>query len=165
MFYGNMLIWILLLVAFVAITGLMAYKFFMPGIVRKNAYSSLYKVLFPGGEEQKADILKTFHNFTNNRFSDEEILDYFVKIKGLQSLSSSTNMGFWVKKYLMSPTEIKLNYFEQVKFYKLFINYPSKQSKRRKPDLSNISVVNNSPINDSTEHQKAESSESLAIKH
>ena len=165
MFYRNMLIWILLLVAFVAITGLMAYKFFMPDIVRKKAYSSLYKVLFPGGEEHKAAILKTFHDFTNNRFSDEEILDYFVKIKGLQSLSSTKKMGFWVKKHLMSPTEIKLNYFEQVKFYKLFINYPSKQSKKRKPDLSNAGMVDNNPTNSSTEQQKAESSESLAIKH
>lgn len=33
-------------------------------------------------------------------------------------------INFWTRKYLTSPTRLKLNYFEQVKFYEMFLNYP-----------------------------------------
>jgi hypothetical protein len=33
-------------------------------------------------------------------------------------------IGYWTRKYLMTPTKVKLNYFEQVKFYETFLNYP-----------------------------------------
>ncbi|GAO27964.1 hypothetical protein JCM15548_13 [Geofilum rubicundum JCM 15548] len=86
----------------------------------------MHAVIFPEGEAQKQAVMKTFHGFTKERFSDDQIMDYFMKIKGLQNLSISSKTDFWVKKYLLSPTKIKLNYFEQVKFYELFMNFPPK---------------------------------------
>ncbi len=120
-----MLIWILSFL-FVALTSCFWFcRQLLPAITRKKAHGTLYKVIFPEGETQKLTVLKTFHGFTKERFSDEQIMDYFMKIKGLQNLSIGSSTNFWVKKYLLSPTKIKLNYFEQVQFYELFMNFPA----------------------------------------
>jgi hypothetical protein len=97
-----------------------------PGWVKKQAQKKLESRLFPQGNRQKAEVLKTFRNITGERFSDEDILEYFFKIKGLQAVDINTRTNYWVKKYLFSPTSIKLNYFEQVKFYETFLNFPVK---------------------------------------
>jgi hypothetical protein len=104
-----------------------------PGMVKKQAVKKLESLLFPKGYAQKMDVLKTFRKLTGDRFSDNEILDYFFKIKGLQTVEINTKTNFWVKKYLFSPTVIKLNYFEQVKFYETFLNFPEKASKVKTP--------------------------------
>ena len=120
-----MLIWI------ISFLGLAFFSYFwfnrqiLPTIIKNKAHNSLYKTIFPNGDLQKHEVIKIFHEFTNGRFTDDEVMDYFMKIKGIQDLSMKTGTNFWVRKYLLSPTKIKLNYFEQVKFYELFINFPS----------------------------------------
>lgn len=125
-----MVIWISTLLFLAVASVFWFYRQLLPVIVKSKAHGTLHKVIFPKGEIQKQDVLKTFHSFTKHRFTDDQILDYFLKIKGLQNLSLSSKTDFWVRKYLLSPTKIKLNYFEQVKFYELFMNFPiSKASK------------------------------------
>ncbi|MDN5292320.1 MAG: hypothetical protein PWQ06_2559 [Anaerophaga sp.] len=96
-----------------------------PGLVRKKAIKQLENILFPEGYWQKSEVIRTFRKLTDERFSDEDILDYFFKIKGLQTVDINSGTNFWLKRYLFSPTSIKLNYFEQVKFYETFLNYPA----------------------------------------
>lgn len=101
------------------------YKTLLPSFAKKKALSSLLTLIFPSGKEQQDEVMKVFHQFTSNRFTDDQILDYFIKIKGLQTLDLKTKTDFWVKRYLLTPTNIRLNYFEQVNFYKTFMNYPN----------------------------------------
>lgn len=93
-------------------------------IAEKRATKDLSRHLFPNGEEQRLKALSTMEKITNNRFSEVLMIDYFLKIKGLQIIKMNDPVDFWTKKYLMTPTKIKLNYFEQVKFYETFLNYP-----------------------------------------
>lgn len=115
-------------------------KSYLPAFTKKKAHASLLELLFPEGIEQQEEVMKVFQKLTNQRFTDEQILDYFVKIKGLQTLDLSIKTNFWIKKYLLSPTDIKLNYFEQVKFYETFMNYPKSfglpVKKKTKPEKS-----------------------------
>jgi hypothetical protein len=122
-----MLIWILSLLFLVLTSCFWFCRQLLPAIIKRKAHGTLHKVIFPEGEAQKLGVLKTFHGFTKERFSDDQIMDYFMKIKGLQNLSIGSSTNFWVKKYLLSPTKIKLNYFEQVKFYELFMNFPASE--------------------------------------
>lgn len=114
----------------IAIVGLViglsviVYRVYLPVFTKKKAHTSLLELLFPEGKEQQHLVMDVFHELTNKRFTDDQIIDYFVKIKGLQTLDLSSKTNFWIKKYLLSPTEVKLNYFEQVKFYETFMNYP-----------------------------------------
>ncbi|MGQ1890410.1 hypothetical protein ACT29H_08190 [Thermophagus sp. OGC60D27] len=101
-----------------------AIRRFFPELARKQASKQLEEVLFPKGNRQKDEVLKAFREITEGRFSEEEMLDYFFKIKGLQTIEINSKTNFWLKKYLFSPTTIKLNYFEQVNFYKTFLNLP-----------------------------------------
>ena len=93
-------------------------------IAEKRATKDLGRHLFPNGEEQRLSALATMEKITNNRFPEALMIDYFLKIKGLQRINMNDPVDFWTKKYLMTPTKIKLNYFEQVKFYETFLNYP-----------------------------------------
>ncbi len=93
-------------------------------IAEKRATKDLGRHLFPNGEEQKIKALSTMEMITNSRFPEPLMIDYFLKIKGLQRINMNDPVDFWTKKYLMTPTKIKLNYFEQVKFYETFLNYP-----------------------------------------
>lgn len=112
--------------------ALVVARKFYPRVVKKQAVKKLESLLFPKGQAQKMEVLKTFRGFTGDRFNDDEILDYFFKIKGLQSVKICNKTSFWVKKYLFTPTVIKLNYFEQVKFYETFLNYPEKAGNVKK---------------------------------
>ncbi|MFW6042960.1 MAG: hypothetical protein ACOCPW_01245 [Marinilabiliaceae bacterium] len=98
-----------------------------PALVRKKATKQLEPLLFPNGNRQKSEIIKCCKELTDSRFSDEEILDYFMKMKGLQ-IVNTRKANFWLKKYLFTPAPIKLNYFEQVKFYDLFLNFPENEN-------------------------------------
>jgi len=93
-------------------------------IAEKNASKELEQVLFPEGKGEKESILKSLHKITKNKYSSDLLLDYFLKIKGLQVVNMYDPVDFWTRKYLMSPTKLKLNYFEQVKFYETFLNFP-----------------------------------------
>ncbi|MGM0375408.1 MAG: hypothetical protein ACQEQ0_01375 [Bacteroidota bacterium] len=98
-----------------------------PALVRKKATKQLESRLFPNGNRQKSEIIKYCRELTGARFRDEEILDYFMKMKGLQ-IVDIRKTNFWLKKYLFTPAPIKLNYFEQVKFYEMFLNFPENKN-------------------------------------
>ncbi len=100
------------------------YKLILRLIAEKRAIPKMEKILFSNPNETKENVLETIHNVTSKRLSDDMILDYFYKIKGLQVLNINKPINFWLKIYLTSPTKVKLNYFEQVKFYETFLNYP-----------------------------------------
>ena len=119
-------------------------------IAEKKATKDLSRYLFPKGEEQKRKALSTMEKITNGRFSETLMTDYFLKIKGLQRINMNDSVGFWTRKYLMTPTKIKLNYFEQVKFYEAFLNYledidnmiiPT-ENEEKAPKLFNEKVLN-----------------------
>lgn len=120
-----MIYWIIASIALLTGISVWVYKFYLPALIKSKAQHTLLSLLFPGGKEQQAEVMKVFHQITNQRFNDEQILDYFVKIKGLQTLDLAIKTNYWIKKYLLSPTDVKLNYFEQVKFYETFMNYPT----------------------------------------
>lgn len=115
--------------SFSAVLSYFAGRKFYLEIIKKKASRQLEEILFPKGEHQKHEMLQTFRLITNDRFSDTEMLDYFLKIKGLQNIDINSETNFWIKKYLFHPTAIKLNYFEQVNFYKTFLNYPADEEK------------------------------------
>ncbi len=93
-------------------------------IAEHKATKDLERHLFPNGEEQKQKVLETMGKITNSRFPESLMMDYFLKIKGLQIINMNDPVDFWTRKYLMTPTKMRLNYFEQVKFYETFLNYP-----------------------------------------
>ena len=72
-------------------------------------------------------------------------MDYYLKIKGLQAINLNDPVDFWTRQYLLQPTRIRLNYFEQVKFYETFLNYPEIQGKQEvitiKPKKRNNSAL------------------------
>jgi hypothetical protein len=91
---------------------------------RSKAYETLENILFLGGETQKNKVIDEFNKITNTNYSNEEILDFFMKEKGLQLISIDADLSSEVKKYIRKDTLIDLNYFERVKFHQAFINYP-----------------------------------------
>jgi len=105
-------------------------------IAEKRAMPKIEKALFAQDGQNKEKVLQDIHRLTNNRLSDEMAIDYFYKIKGLQVLSVNQPLSYWVKAYFTTPTKVKLNYFEQVKFYETFLNYPSLK-KSTNPSIAN----------------------------
>jgi len=92
-------------------------------IAERKAIPKIENILFKSKEYNKSMVLDIIHELTSYRLSDEMIMDYFYKIKGIQVLNNKP-VDFWIKIYLATPTKIKLNYFEQVKFYETFLNFP-----------------------------------------
>lgn len=90
----------------------------------RHAEAILRSRLFPGGEEQEAEILSRIGRITKNRFTNEQMLDYYLKIKGLQVMDLHTGGLGGVRRYLMRPTLVRLNYMELVIFYDEFLSYP-----------------------------------------
>ena len=125
MFYG------ILILSSICVGLYLLNRLVIPMLAKAKAYKELQPMIFSNGEKRKT--ISKFHEITNNRFSDDEILDYYMKVKGSQILRHNKNRSFWVKKYLVSPAEIKLNYFEQVRFYEIFMGYP----KNDEPKISN----------------------------
>ncbi|MFO8000048.1 MAG: hypothetical protein R6U46_02310 [Marinilabilia sp.] len=121
------------------VLGLLVPLTYFPGrkvfsrLVRKKATTQLDNMLFPEGPRQKSEVLEICKELTGSRFSDEEILEYFRKMKGLQIVNINSQTNFWIKKYLFTPAPVKLNYFEQVKFYEAFLNFPVESEKEGKP--------------------------------
>ena len=96
----------------------------IPKINKKRAYKALEKIIFPHGEYQKIKVIEVFKKITQRKFTEEEIVDFFIKEKGIQFMSINVDFSESLKKYLMRPTLVELNYFEKVKFHETFINYP-----------------------------------------
>lgn len=92
-------------------------------VAERKAIPKIENILFKSKEYNKSMVLDVIHELTSNRLNDEMVMDYFYKIKGLQVLNNKP-INFWIKVYLTTPTKIKLNYFEQVKFYETFLNFP-----------------------------------------
>jgi len=111
--------------------GVFYFKPVLRLIAEKNAIPKIETVLFTEGKQKKSSVMDAIHQLTSGRLSDELAMDYFYKIKGLQVLNINKPMNFWVKIYLTTPTKVKLNYFEQVKFYETFLNYPKIESSKR----------------------------------
>ena len=81
--------------------------------------------LFPEGQTQKEQIIESLDIITKRKYSQDQLLDYFLKIKGLQAFSLTNPENFCMRRFLQSPTMLKLNYFEQIKFYETFLHYPN----------------------------------------
>ncbi len=122
----------LLTLAIVATIGIWFWKRGIYTLAKHKAVAHLESVLFSNGMAQKEEVIASMNTITKNKYSNEDLLDYFLKIKGLQVINTYDPVDFWIKKYLTSPTRLKLNYFEQVKFYETFLNYPAKGSKMDK---------------------------------
>ncbi|MCF0189757.1 MAG: hypothetical protein HUJ96_00710 [Marinilabiliaceae bacterium] len=103
---------------------LVALRFFLSYSQEKRAKEELVLLLFPKGEEQKEQLLGDMEVLTKGRYNRKQLLDYYLKIKGLQMVDLHTSADRPVRSYLMQPTKIRLNYFEQVQFYEKYLNYP-----------------------------------------
>ncbi|MCW3806887.1 hypothetical protein [Plebeiibacterium marinum] len=119
-----MIYFIIALVSGLTLTLGVAHKPILRLIAEKRAIPKIEKILFGTPNFNKSVVLETIHEVTSKRLSDNLVLDYFYKIKGLQVLDINKPINFWLKIYLTSPTKVRLNYFEQVKFYETFLNYP-----------------------------------------
>jgi len=118
--------------------------FWKKGIIllaEKNAAKELEKVLFSEGISEKELILESLHKITKGKYTNELLLDYFLKIKGLQVINMYDPVDFWTRKFLMSPTKLKLNYFEQVKFYETFLNYPEASARIINPSTEDNTYI------------------------
>lgn len=90
----------------------------------KKTLQRLSDILFPLGETQKDETLNDMNEMTQGRFAREDLLDYYLKIKGLHIIDLHSHSDSGIRKFLMRPTKIRLSYFEQVKFYEIYLNYP-----------------------------------------
>ncbi len=102
------------------ITAWFAHKKFS----EKNTLQRLSDILFPLGESQKDETLNDMNEMTQGRFTREDLLDFYLKIKGLHTIDLHSNSDGGIRRFLMRPTKIRLSYFEQVKFYEIYLNYP-----------------------------------------
>ena len=89
-----------------------------------NTMKHLSSLLFPEGEAQRDKTIGSIMDMTGNRFSQEEILDFYLKIKGLQMVDMNTFGDDGVRNFLMQPTKIRLQYRELVEFYEKYLNLP-----------------------------------------
>ncbi|MBR8534355.1 hypothetical protein KEM09_03090 [Carboxylicivirga mesophila] len=109
--------------------GLWFWKKGLALLAEKNASKELEKILFPKGASEKEATLVSLQKITKDKYNNDLLLDYFLKIKGLQVINMYDPVNFWTRRFLMSPTKVKLNYFEQVKFYESFLNYPQSSAR------------------------------------
>ena len=87
---------------------------------------SLCAYLFPGDKTgiQREELIADLHTLTGGRFTNEELLDYYLKIKGLQMVDLNTLNDDDIRKFLMEPTKVRLHYRELVSFYEKYLNQP-----------------------------------------
>lgn len=67
-------------------------------------------------------VIKRMMDLTHNRFTEDEMLDYYLKIKGLQMIDMNSFNDSDMRKILMRPTLVRLQYRELVIFYEQFLN-------------------------------------------
>lgn len=90
----------------------------------KSAIHDLTNTLFPNGDSQCEAILDNLENLTNHKYHRGDLLDYYLKIKGLQIIDIQSYANSGVRNFLMKPTKIRLSYMELVKFYEEYLNFP-----------------------------------------
>lgn len=90
----------------------------------RTSKEKLCEILFPQGEEQRNAILSEMEEFTQDKYSRNDLLDYYLKIKGLQIIDLHANGDVGIRHYLLQPTQVKFNFYEKVKFYEKYLNYP-----------------------------------------
>jgi len=90
----------------------------------QQAIEKMCNLIFPDGNTQKETTLDDIMSLTKGRFNRDDLLDYYLKIKGLQILDLHTSEDKYISTYLMKPTKIRLNYYEQVLFYERYLNLP-----------------------------------------
>lgn len=138
------MIYALVLVTLIAATFVWFHVRGLDLIAEKKAMKELEHMLFNSGSSQKSNVIESIHKMTNFRLTDEEALDYFLKIKGLQVINLHDPINYWTRKYLMSSTKTKLNYFEQVRFYEAFLNYP--EASKKTVNRTDKSTLSNYPL-------------------
>ena len=111
---------ILAIVVILAVIARVVYRRY----AEKKTLQRLSDILFPLGETQREETLNDMNEMTQGRFQREDLLDYYLKIKGLQIIDLHSNSDGGIRRFLMKPTKIRLSYFEQVKFYEIYLNYP-----------------------------------------
>ncbi|MGQ1946363.1 hypothetical protein ACT3CD_04585 [Geofilum sp. OHC36d9] len=111
---------ILLCATLLFLTGQSMLQYF----VTHRAMAHLEKIYFKDGPKEKQRLLDQIDEITDHRYTNFELTDYFLKIKGLQNFSKDGCNNFWVRQFLNQPTLIKLDYYEQMKFYKAFKSHP-----------------------------------------
>lgn len=122
-FYTIMLIEIIIILVAIVVLAVVG-RLVRRNISEKHTIERLINILFPLGESQMNETLNDIDEMTQKRFKREEILDYYLKIKGLQIIDLHANSDGGIRRFLMKPTKIRLTYFEQVKFYEIYLNYP-----------------------------------------
>ncbi len=103
--------------------GLYRYKIYKVE-KRRATIEKLCRMLFPSDKtgEMLRSVIENMTELTKGRFSYEELLDYYLKIKGLQLIDINLLSDPDVNAYLMEPTKIRLQYFELVSFYETYFN-------------------------------------------
>ncbi len=98
---------------------------------RQRTIESLCNYLLPGDKlgTQRREIIDDLHSLTGGRFSDEDVLDYYLKIKGLQMVDLNTFNDVGMKEYLMEATKVRFRYRELVSFYEKYLNQPQGKGK------------------------------------
>ena len=99
------------------------YKFWMQERKRKTI-DRFCAYLFPGDTDglMKDRVVNRMMSLTGNRFTEDEVLDYYLKIKGLQMIDLNSFNDNDMRKFLMRPTQVRLQYRELVIFYEQFLN-------------------------------------------
>ncbi len=87
----------------------------------------LSAVLFTEGDNHKERVVQEMMKLTRGKYNRIQLLDYYLKIKGLHFVDLHTSSSRHVRSYLMRPTKIKLNYSELVQFYEKYLNLPQAQ--------------------------------------
>lgn len=91
---------------------------------RQRAIDKVCQYLFPGDQDglMRDRVVKRMMSLTNHRFTEDEMLDYYLKIKGLQMIDMNSFNDSDMRKFLMHPTLVRLQYRELVIFYEQFLN-------------------------------------------
>ncbi|HTO35063.1 MAG TPA: hypothetical protein VLZ72_02410 [Flavobacterium sp.] len=109
-------------------------------VVRKKGIALLEKIYFADDQKLKGEVLNKLKKITNHQYTDLQLTDYFLKIKGLQNFNKDGNTNIWIRLYLKQKTAIKLDYFEQYNFFKAFKDFPSKAKSLRKKKRKSTKV-------------------------
>ncbi|PZX11225.1 hypothetical protein LX69_03179 [Breznakibacter xylanolyticus] len=117
-------------------------------MTEKYGKTALEKVLFVRGGVCRNQVIQVIREITLQRLSDEEALDYFLKIKGLQVVGLTGPVGYWMRRYLMTGTRARLTYFEQVKFYEAFLNFVPQECHQSKTEYTSLSTF---PLTEATQ--------------
>ena len=93
---------------------------------RAKTIESLCSYLLPGDKNglQRKQLIGELQELTGCRFRDEEVLEYYLAIKGLQMVDLNTLNDPDTLAFLMEPTKIRLHYREVVSFYEKYLNQP-----------------------------------------